>query len=994
MTSSRATFAVRIGFSAATLFLILAGASLSVSGRVGAAALLAAIAGLLALTAGVLNTVWKASIPLGAAAVVMALIAAEFNLRDKELPWELAGILVLGLGGVVGSIAYRSFADALHRQLDDIDRLNLLLEDKHRAFMAATSDADSAGPPGDVAALTANIAGQIGCAFACYYLVSPDGKQFVPQPPGIGLDRLHPQPVHRLAERAGPLIAAIEAGKEFVGDDKAGLTELVNYLPDDLYVESLMAVPMPIGEHIGGFVLLGNKPGGFTDDDRRLAVTLTLRAGAQLASAHAVALSRKELARYSLMNELVKEAAGKTMDEVLVLVLDKGRQLIRYDAGTVALFGAGDTYVIMGSSEPPKPIEGPLTKVLDGETVIRSLVTEEEGLFSGLHPSNSGGTANEALTPIRGKDGIMGAICLGRNGASGFNQRDVTALDELGSMAGIAVENSRILQVVTGQASKLDTALDALGEVSQALTTVTQGSKVLEQKTLETAVRVTMATAGLLTRTTPEGTQTVIMSLGFPALVDEIVFQNGQGIIGAVMLNGRPTAVPDISASFDLRSPPDLVAYGLQAAICMPMLEDGRLWGTLSVFDVKTREWTPDDQRVLATLGNHGVVAVRNAELYDNNQRSIWELKNLQEALQAATSTLDLNQVLQQVLAGAAKASTAQIGCLALDESGKLILKGGFGTDSTTAEKLALGLGGDICRDVMSSGKAFMEAMERDSTTDSPLNPRAVLCVPITLRGKPTGVLFLANYQIGHAFTSDHRNLVTELAAQAAVAIDNARLFKDREEVILSSLEALANAVDARDPYTAGHSQRVTQYALMIARQMKYSPKDQSAWVRLERGGRLHDIGKIGVPDAILQKEGKLTDVEFAKMREHPLVGFNILSGLKMLTDELVIVRSHHERYDGKGYPDKKTGEELPMFAWIASAADAIDAMTSDRPYRKASSLDVAVEQIRAGAGTHFHPDVAEAVMDAAHNGTLKVIPQESMYENAPRIGAFENPTS
>src|SRR6185437_5801265 len=103
-------------------------------------------------------------------------------------------------------------------------------------------------------------------------------------------------------------------------------------------------------------------------------------------------------------------------------------------------------------------------------------------------------------------------------------------------------------------------------------------------------------------------------------------------------------------------------------------------------------------------------------------------------------------------------------------------------------------------------------------------------------RGTPTGVLFLANYQVDHPFTPDHRNLVTELAAQAAVAIDNARLFKDREEVILSALEALANAVDARDPYTAGHSQRVTQYALMIARQMKYSPKDQAAYVRLERG--------------------------------------------------------------------------------------------------------------------------------------------------------------
>ena len=988
MNSERATFVTRIALSAATAVLILAGATLNANGRVGQSALLAVVAGMLALVAGALNRSWKVAVPLGIAALVLTIIASQFSLP------EIGGLVLLALGGFAGSLAYRSFIDAMRRQIDGMKSLNTLLEEKHRAFLAATSDADGAAPPGDVAALTANIANQIGSAFACYFLASPDGKQFVPQPPGIGLERLHPQPVNRVPGGAGPLTAAMEAGQEFVGRDDSGLRELAHYLPEDLRVESLMAVPMPIGEHIGGFVLLGNKPGGFTDDDRRLARTLTLRAGAQLASAHAVALSRRESARYSLMNELVKEASGKSMKEVLDLVLDKGKQVIRYDAGSVALFQPDNTYIVLGGSGGSLPIAGPLVKVRDGETVLRSLVTVDEGIFSGLIPSSDGGTTNEALTPIRGKDGVFGAICLGRNGTAGFNQRDIAALDELGSMAGVAVENSRILQSERAQSSKLDTTLDALGEVSQALTTVTQGSKVLEQKTLETAVRVTTASAGLLTRATPDGGQATIMSLGLPSTVDGLVVQNGQGIVGAVMLSLQPVAVPDLSLSPELQSPPNLVQFGLHAAICMPMLEDGRLWGTLSVFDVKKREWTTDDQRVLATLGNQGVVAVRNAELYDNNQRSIWELRNLQEALQAATSTLDLNQVLQQVLAGAAKASSAQIGCLALDDSGKLVLKGGFGTDSTTAEKLALGVGGDICRDVMASGKPFMEAMQQGTTNDSPLNPRAVLCVPITLRGKPTGVLFLANYQVGHAFTPDHRNLVTELAAQAAVAIDNARLFKDREEVILSSLEALANAVDARDPYTAGHSQRVTQYALTIARQMKYSPEDQAAWVRLERGGRLHDIGKIGVPDAILQKAGKLTDEEFAKMKEHPVAGFNILSGLKMLTDELVIVRSHHERYDGKGYPDRKKGDELAMFAWIVSAADAIDAMTSDRPYRKASSLEMAVEQVRAGAGTHFHPDVAEAVLDSAHNGSLKVIPQENMYKDAPAIGAFENPTN
>ena len=988
MTSDRTRFTLRIALCAATAILILAGATLNVSGRSGQEALIAAVAGLLALLAGVLNRMWKAAVPLGVAAIVLTFFTPPFR------PLDIGGLLLLGLGGLAGSLAYRSFTDALRRQLGDVTRLNAQLQEKHRAFMAATSDADSMSPPGDVAALTSNIAQQIGSGFACYFLASPDGKQFVPQPPGIGLERLHPQAVNRVPGAAGPLMAAIEAGKEFVGRDEAGLMELAHYLPDDLRVNSLMAVPMPIGEHIGGFVLLGNKPGGFTDDDRRLARTLTLRAGAQLASAHAVALSRKESARYSLMNELVKEASGKSMIEVLELVLDKGKQVIRYEAGRVALFQPEGTYVILGESNVSLPIAGPLARVRDGETVLRSLITADEGVFSGLAPSAEGGTINEALTPIRGKDGVFGAICLGRNGTVGFNQRDVAALDELGSMAGVAVENSRILQVVTGQASKLDTALDALGEVSQALTTVTQGSKVLEQKTLETAVRVTVASAGLLTRTTADGSQGTIMSLGLPSTVDDLIVQNGQGIIGSVMLSGRATAVTDLGQSPELQSPPDLIQFGIHAAICMPMLEDGRLWGTLSVFDVKRREWTADDQRVLATLGNQGVVAVRNAELYDNNQRSIWELRYLAEALQAATSTLELNEVLQHVLAGAAKASSAQIGCVALSDSGTLVLKGGFGTDQTTAEKLALGVGGDICRDVMASGEPFMGAMEQGTINESPLNPRAVLCVPITLRGKPMGILFLANYQVGHAFTPDHSKLVTDLAAQAAVWIYNAQLFEDREEVILRSLEALANAVDARDPYTAGHSRRVTEYAKMIARQMKYSPNDQKPWKGLERGGLLHDIGKIGTPDAILQKAGKLTDAEFAKMKEHPVEGFNILSGLKMLTDELVIVRHHHERYDGKGYPDRKKGDELPMFAWMVSAADAIDAMTSDRPYRKAMSLEVAVEQVRAGAGTHFHPDVAEAVLDAAHSGSLKVISQENLYKNAPAIGTFENPTA
>src|SRR6266851_7293785 len=210
MSSERATFALRIAFSAAAAVLILAGGSLIVSGREGPEALLAVAAGVFALAAGALNLAWKLSAPAGMAALATILVSVQLDVLDTGFLLQFAGLLLLGLGGYVGSVAYRSFSHAMERQLGDLRSLSTQLEQKHRAFVAATSDADarSAATP-DIGALTANVAGQVGADFACYYLVSPDGRQFVPQPPGIGLDRLRPQAVNRGMTGAGPLISAV-----------------------------------------------------------------------------------------------------------------------------------------------------------------------------------------------------------------------------------------------------------------------------------------------------------------------------------------------------------------------------------------------------------------------------------------------------------------------------------------------------------------------------------------------------------------------------------------------------------------------------------------------------------------------------------------------------------------------------------------------------------------------------------------------------------------
>ena len=401
MSSDRAGFALRVGLSAGTAVLIMLGASLNASGRAGWSTGLAGVAGLLALAAGIVYRQWRLVVPAAGAALVLTALIVQLNPNQGDLLLQLSGMVVLGVAGATGVMAFRSFADALRRRAEELHGVTSQLEQKHRAFLAATSDANGARPD-DMAALTASIAGQVGADFACCYLVSADGRRYVPQPPGLGVERLRPQAVNRMHGDPGRLLATIEAGNAFMAENEDGLGELISYVPDDFHLASLLAVPMPIGEHVGGFVVLGRKAGTFTDDDRRLGGTLAVRAGGHLASAHLVALTRHESARYSLMNELVKEASGKTMNEVLELVLARGVEMIRYETGRAILFQPGDTYVGLHESAPAEPVDAVLARVREGETTLRNLVTEEEGIYSGLQPERLGATVNEALTPIRG----------------------------------------------------------------------------------------------------------------------------------------------------------------------------------------------------------------------------------------------------------------------------------------------------------------------------------------------------------------------------------------------------------------------------------------------------------------------------------------------------------------------------------------------------------------------------------------------------------------
>lgn len=193
---------------------------------------------------------------------------------------------------------------------------------------------------------------------------------------------------------------------------------------------------------------------------------------------------------------------------------------------------------------------------------------------------------------------------------------------------------------------------------------------------------------------------------------------------------------------------------------------------------------------------------------------------------------------------------------------------------------------------------------------------------------------------------------------QAHLAVD--RQFAEMRSLFSGTVLALVSAIDAKDPYTCGHSSRVAQLAQSLAREMGY---DAETVETVRMAGLLHDIGKIGVPDAILGKPGKLTEEEFAEMRKHPELGYRILRGVRQFNNLLPGIRHHHESWDGSGYPSGLIGEEIPKVARVLAVADAFDAMTSDRPYRAGMSLEIVESIFRKGRGQQWAPDVVDCLL-------------------------------
>ncbi len=456
----------------------------------------------------------------------------------------------------------------------------------------------------------------------------------------------------------------------------------------------------------------------------------------------------------------------------------------------------------------------------------------------------------------------------------------------------------------------------------------------------------------------------------------------GEGLAGWVIQNEKPLRINNLK-----EDPRYITTFdGMNSGLYVPLRTYDRTVGCVSVESDQLNAFTKEDEHLLITLAIQAAVSMRNAELFEGMQKELAQRKLAEEKIRRQVKKLNTISKIDQLILSSyslelslseiVAQTTIELGVdaasiLILNSSSQMLESGaenGFRTKAAREAQVRLG--------ESYAGRVALERhlVQIPNIRDEPdnlllttlLKGEDFVCyygLPLIAKGKIVGVL-----EVFHrpALEPDEEwfDFFYVIARQIAIAIENISLFNDvqrsNSELMLAyetTLEGWSRALDLRDKETEGHTQRVTEMAVSLARDFGLS---KAELVDVRRGGLLHDIGKMGVPDHILLKPGQLTEEEWEKMRMHPVYAYDLLSHIAYLRGALNIPHYHHEKWDGSGYPDGLKGVQIPLAARIFAVVDVWDALISDRPYRPAWTKEKAREYVRTSSGTHFDPQVVD----------------------------------
>ncbi len=380
-------------------------------------------------------------------------------------------------------------------------------------------------------------------------------------------------------------------------------------------------------------------------------------------------------------------------------------------------------------------------------------------------------------------------------------------------------------------------------------------------------------------------------------------------------------------------------------------------------------------KRLALTLETLIAYEHENSDLTRELSNQYEELTLLYRLSSAFSRTLHIDRIQKSTVDEISETlGVGKVGILMLDEAGEgLVLTAGLGANPANLGKVRFAKGKGLAWRVIETGQSLIanDLASYPEYDQGTMPDSAILLVPVATESGIAGVLAVSNKDDGSGFTSKDEKLLATIAQQMGAVWENAKLFRETRELFLNTVEALSAAIDAKDPYTHGHSRRVTIFSVEIAVDMGL-PETEVERIRI--AALLHDIGKLGISENILRKPDRLTNEEFGEIKRHPVIGAEIMGHVKKLSQFIPGMIDHHEKFNGTGYPGGLKGDQISLAGRIIAVADTFDAITSNRPYhpdKKGKPDQVALDEIRKCGGTHFDPTVVEAFFKAYSRGVI-----------------------
>jgi putative nucleotidyltransferase with HDIG domain len=409
----------------------------------------------------------------------------------------------------------------------------------------------------------------------------------------------------------------------------------------------------------------------------------------------------------------------------------------------------------------------------------------------------------------------------------------------------------------------------------------------------------------------------------------------------------------------------------IRSVISIPLVARGKLMGEINIINkIGEPNFTSSDRDFISELSRHIAATVQNTQLFERQNRSTERQKMLNQISRHLHQTLDIDELIPRIFIAVNRAINAEAQSIWLvdEEAGVIKCRFARGASAEVLKGLSVPLnepsivGTSVSKQESIIIKDAQNDPRRARSVDEKTGfvTRSLMTVPLVLEDKSIGAIQAVNKRDGQLFNKDDLDLFRSIADSAALAVNNAQLVADLQNSYDLTLDALSAALDLRDRETEGHSRRVVEYTSRLAEKIGL---DKETIKDIRRGALIHDIGKIGVPDAVLHKPGVLDDEERIIIEHHPQAGYNMLSGIPYLREEIQIVICHQEKWDGTGYPYGLRGEKIPIGARLFAVADTFDALTSDRPYRQGCPYEIARKIIEKESGRQFDPKVVDAFL-------------------------------